>query len=82
MPEGSNFDVVEKCQKASFSAAGEFTRGYSCHLCHQKIPVLGRVWPHAKQEHPGHPEITGFENEAEAKRRFLETVYVTNILLL
>ena len=82
MPEGSNVDVVDKYQKAFRSAAGEFTRGYSCYLCHQSFPASNRVWAHAKLEHPGHPDIANFEDEAEAKRRFLETVYVTKVLLL
>lgn len=39
------------------------------------------LWAHAKQAHPGHPDTT-FEDEAEAKRRFLDRGYVPNVILL
>lgn len=81
MPDRPNVDVVGIFQKAFRSAAGASQQGYSCCLCKENYTAGVELWAHAKQAHPGHPDTT-FEDEAEAKRRFLDRGYVPNVILL
>ena len=81
MPDRSNVDVVEKIQNAWRSAAGASQQGYSCWICGERHTTGWKLWTHAKLAHPGHPDIN-LEDEAEAKRQFLDRSYVPNVILL
>ena len=80
-PDRSDVDLVGIFQKALRSPAGASKQGYKCYICESYTGEV-EVWEHAKQAHPGHPDITKLENEAEAKRRFLEQAYVPDVILL
>ena len=77
----SDVDLVGIFQKALRSPAGASKQGYKCYICESYTGEV-EVWEHAKQAHPGHRDITNLENEAEAKRRFLEQAYVPDVILL
>ena len=70
-PDRSDVDLVGIFQKALRSPARASKQGYKCYICGSYTGEV-EVWEHAKQAHPGHQDITNLENEAEAKRRFLE----------
>ena len=82
MSNRPNVDVVENFQQAYRFAAGASQQGYSCCICEESYTAGVKLWAHVKQAHPGHPDITNPEDEAETKRRFLHRAYVPKVILL
>ena len=84
MPDRSNVDVFDIFQKAyrSAAAAGTSQQGYLRCLCQESYTSGAELWEHAKQAHPGHPDIPNLEDEAEAKKHFLHRSYVPDVILL
>ena len=80
MPDRSNVDIVENFQKAYRSAAGAPQQGYLC-ICEERYTVGAKLWSHAKQAHSRHLGITNLEDEAGAKRLFLDQAYVPKVII-
>ena len=80
MTDKPSNDLVAQYNNALRKAAGG-PQGYACYLCSETFQAAPKLWAHAKHAHHDLPDITDFEDEAEARKQFCERakVYVHDI---